>query len=209
MNAKKFSDAMSELDSKYIDEAINYKKKAKKPAWVKWGAMAACLAVVVVVGFAAWQQITVPTEENAAGSSTTTDIEPFVGYSLEEAAAIAEFGELFPTQILEDYVLDGSVGVYDGTVLQAKFYNEKLEDELVIEIAHKGWYVERHGDLVLNTILYRETINENGSYIYINGGEYIIQYSFSNTDIATNENFCNMVNSAAYFSDTHFMVNNS
>ena len=30
MNAKKFSDAMSELDTKYVDEALNYKKKAKK-----------------------------------------------------------------------------------------------------------------------------------------------------------------------------------
>lgn len=52
MNAKKFSDAMSELDSKYIDEALNYKKKAtqkaKKPGWIKWGAMAACFAVIVV-----------------------------------------------------------------------------------------------------------------------------------------------------------------
>ena len=37
MNAKKFSDAMSELDCKYIDEALNYKKKAKKPRWIKWG----------------------------------------------------------------------------------------------------------------------------------------------------------------------------
>ena len=50
MNAKKFSDAMSELDSKYIDEALNYKKKAKKPVWVKWGAMAACLCLIVVGG---------------------------------------------------------------------------------------------------------------------------------------------------------------
>ena len=30
MNSKKFSEAMSELDSKYVDEALNYKKKAKK-----------------------------------------------------------------------------------------------------------------------------------------------------------------------------------
>ena len=41
MNAKKFSDAMSELDTKYVDEALNYKKKAKKHIWVKWGAIAA------------------------------------------------------------------------------------------------------------------------------------------------------------------------
>lgn len=51
MNTKKFSDAMSELDTKYIDEALNYKKKVKKPAWVKWGAMAACLAVVLFTAF--------------------------------------------------------------------------------------------------------------------------------------------------------------
>lgn len=50
MNAKKFSDAMSELDTKYIDEALNYKKKAKKPSWVKWGAVAACFAVIAVLG---------------------------------------------------------------------------------------------------------------------------------------------------------------
>lgn len=56
MNAKKFSDAMSELDSKYIDEALNYKKKAgkkkKKQNWAKWGAMAACLCLVVAGAFA-------------------------------------------------------------------------------------------------------------------------------------------------------------
>ena len=39
MNAKKFSDAMSELDTKYVDEALNYKKKAQKPIWVKLGTM--------------------------------------------------------------------------------------------------------------------------------------------------------------------------
>ena len=42
-----FSDAMSELDTKYVDEALNYKKKAKKPIWVKWGAIAACLCLMI------------------------------------------------------------------------------------------------------------------------------------------------------------------
>lgn len=49
MNMKKFSDAMSELDTKYIDEALNYKKYAQKPILVKWGAIAACLCFVTVV----------------------------------------------------------------------------------------------------------------------------------------------------------------
>ena len=48
MNAKKFSYAMSELDSKYIDEALNYKKKAKKPVWVKWGGYSGLLLPCVV-----------------------------------------------------------------------------------------------------------------------------------------------------------------
>lgn len=48
MNSKMFSQAMSELDSRYVDEAVNY-KKAKKMVWMKSGAIAACLAVIVVM----------------------------------------------------------------------------------------------------------------------------------------------------------------
>ncbi len=54
MNAKNFSDAMSELDSKYIDEALNYKQKAKKPGWIKWWAMAACLFPVFTISVPAF-----------------------------------------------------------------------------------------------------------------------------------------------------------
>lgn len=48
MNMKHFSKAMSEVDSKYVEEALNYKKKTKRNSWVKWGTMAACFAVVAV-----------------------------------------------------------------------------------------------------------------------------------------------------------------
>lgn len=47
MNTKKFSDAMSELDTKYVDEALSYKKKDKMPIWVKWRAIAACLCLMM------------------------------------------------------------------------------------------------------------------------------------------------------------------
>ena len=47
MNTKKFSDAMSELDTKYVDEALSYKKKDKMPIWVKWGAIAAYLCLMM------------------------------------------------------------------------------------------------------------------------------------------------------------------
>ena len=49
MNAKIFSDAMSGLDSKYVDEALNYKKKTKKYGRIKPGALAACFTAAIVL----------------------------------------------------------------------------------------------------------------------------------------------------------------
>ena len=77
MNAKKFSDAMSELDSKYIDEAFNYKKKAKKPVWVKWGAMAACLCLIVVAIISVPSMLTSQESDGGAGG-TIADAPPMV-----------------------------------------------------------------------------------------------------------------------------------
>ena len=47
MNSKNFSDAMNLLDNKYVDEAIGYKRKRKVTGWLKFGAAAACLCLVV------------------------------------------------------------------------------------------------------------------------------------------------------------------
>lgn len=49
MTLKTFSDAMSELDSKYIDEALSYKKKSKKLVWVGLGAACLCLVAAGAV----------------------------------------------------------------------------------------------------------------------------------------------------------------
>ena len=67
MNSKKLSDAMSELDTKNVDEALNYKKKSKKPIWVKWGAVAACLCLVVAA-------ISVSHILNSIQDNTTTNV---------------------------------------------------------------------------------------------------------------------------------------
>ena len=56
MNAKKFSDAMGEHDAKYADDALNDKKNAKRIGWLKWGAIAACL--ILIVGIVFWRSTT-------------------------------------------------------------------------------------------------------------------------------------------------------
>ena len=71
--------------------------------------------------------------------------------------------------------------------------------ELTIRIASREWFSSQKRDLVQNTVLYRD--KDGASYIYIAGGENIVQYTFSRTDIADNEQFYDMVYSASYFSE--------
>ena len=66
MNGRMFSDAMSELDNKYIDEAVNYKRKAGRSVWVKWGAAAACLCLAAAAAiFGLKQRVDDPGEFKA------------------------------------------------------------------------------------------------------------------------------------------------
>ena len=50
MNAKLFSEALSEVNDKYYEEAANY--HCKKHGWVKFTSLAACAAIVLAVSFA-------------------------------------------------------------------------------------------------------------------------------------------------------------
>lgn len=98
MNAKKFSDAMSELDNKYIDEALNYKRKAKKSVWVKWGAIAACVCLMIPLTACAIDII----QYNAAAdylNSLGIAVEDLSDYShkeIKEAVKTIDAGESSP-----------------------------------------------------------------------------------------------------------------
>lgn len=48
MKREKFCELLGEINENYVKEAETI-KKAKKPVWVKWGAMAACLCLVVAL----------------------------------------------------------------------------------------------------------------------------------------------------------------
>ena len=61
--------------------------------------------------------------------SIATDNEPMVKFTLEEAVSDAKFGNLFPATILDGYVLQDAVVVFNDTILVANFYNEALGDE--------------------------------------------------------------------------------
>ena len=98
MNVKKFSDAMSELDNKYIDEALNYKRKAKKSVWVKWGAIAASVCLMIPLTACAIDII----QYNAAAdylNSLGIAVEDLSDYShkeIKEAVKTIDAGESSP-----------------------------------------------------------------------------------------------------------------
>lgn len=52
MSPEIFSCAMNELDERYVEEAARYKakKRRKAPIWLQWGAVAACLCLLLAGG---------------------------------------------------------------------------------------------------------------------------------------------------------------
>ena len=54
MKRERISEAMGNIAPKYIDEAAEYGgavKSVSGKAWRKWAAAAACLALVIAIGF--------------------------------------------------------------------------------------------------------------------------------------------------------------
>ncbi len=137
------------------------------------------------------------TIKNEAGEEYdyATDNEPMLEIPLEKAQDI----ELFPTVILDGYELEESVQVYDQKVVVARFYNETLDDMLMIRIYDKEYFYSQNDDVEFNSIIYQ---GETNSFIYFDGDEKIIRYRFSNRDIADIEDFWDMVYSADYFKQT-------
>lgn len=58
MRRNKISETISNIDQSYVNEATEYTgtaKTAHRPAWMKWGAIAACFALIAVLGIGVFQ----------------------------------------------------------------------------------------------------------------------------------------------------------
>lgn len=194
MNSSLFSDAMSIIDISYIEEAATYRKESKTIPWGKLCTIAACFACLIL------SVALVIAVVNRQNHSLVTENEPKVELTLNEAMNDKKFGVLFPKKILAGYVLEdkpGIFGVGDNAVLRATFYNYELEDEMVIRIALKTWFISHEKESIeSNAVKYRSERKQDGSYIYVESEDFIIAYSFSTRDIAQIEEFRDMVNSA-------------
>lgn len=58
MRKNRISETISNIDQKYVNEATAYTGEAKavrRPVWMKWGSIAACIALVAAIGFGVFQ----------------------------------------------------------------------------------------------------------------------------------------------------------
>lgn len=146
MNSQKFSEAMSEIDNQYVEETIQYKAKARKPVWVKWGAMAACLCLLIG-GAVMYQNLNTPSRPGSGpgaqpGGSISEEIDPIISslavYPASEdirdvenatidevdettAYAMPDLGAYLPTQLPDGYTF-GNAGVYETTMKNGTKY---------------------------------------------------------------------------------------
>ena len=199
MNANTFSNALGKINDKFIMEALTYQKRHNK-TWLKWGAMAACLCLIIgtaVTAILRWSLL--------PSNDVVHEPEPYTSVAWEDVPSTEPFGALFPSQIIEGYELEGEVALYgEGTdgVMEARFYNEQLSDELVITVYAKGHY----GNETLNEIIRGDGHDFKGSMITINGGDYVVHYA-TGRDIAEISGFEDMVRSAQAFSSQNLVPN--
>ncbi len=206
-----FSEAMGELDAKYLDEMLGYQPK-KKPVYVRYLALAAVLCLVVAA--AVWANWDNGIQEIDPGGMH--DIDDFCEISLEEATDNEVFGEYFPTYILDGYTIENSVWIYgvsspellDGTnaVIKAVFLSEEPDDVLTLMIIPMSliesdiYYV--NGVEEYGVIHYRtNSTNPESSYIYLDCGEFVVYYS-SNLDLTTIPDYEQMIYSSRYYTES-------
>ena len=180
--------------------------------------VAACLALLAVVGVGVNQNWfgtnneLVEHEAEISEGAPVNDVECKVPIPWMDDEIDAAFGYLFPTEIMDGYVLnEEGFAIYSDSVdalhaayrtLQATFYNAESDDTLLIKaITSDHITVREYG-----TVLYGDpqTDGTRSSMIYYENDGITILYRFEKTDIAamdpeTAERFYAMVHSAKCF----------
>lgn len=126
MKGKQFSDAMGQLDDKYVSEALHYKKKRERPVWVKWGSLAACFCAILAVGMLTLHQTTdkIPHPERLQVANPIVEVA-----SVEEMKEYLDFSvpvldkevETYSVILADDYPTTGQVDYQDGSEYRVQY----------------------------------------------------------------------------------------
>lgn len=111
MNAKKFSDAMSELDTKYIEEALSYNTSARRPHRLRRVSVALAAAILAILLMGA-----------AVASAFGTQIIEFFTSHTESGYDLDVTIKKVPAEDLSKDVLEA------GNVIEQQFENHNVYD---------------------------------------------------------------------------------
>ena len=217
MKTEKLYDGITGIRDDIVEKAENYvfrKKRRGYRGFMMLGTMAACACLMIVVALPhlagggnsetgdyvmnGAQEAAVEDRAEAPAQMAEGAAEEI---SPESATGEVNYASMLPSVMLEGYEPEDDAAVYEGVVLQAKYYNEEQQDELLIRIAHRDWFVDELGEVEVNTVLYHEKMETTGSHIYVECGELIAEYSFRTRDIAEIQDFYDMVYSAPCFEE--------
>lgn len=178
MNVKKFSDAMSELDTKYVDETLSYKKKAKQSVWIKWGAVAACVCLLAVGGVMFTQNSgnIVPNPDIVQISNpiiTVSSVEEMEDYLDFDVPVLDKEVESYSVFVENSYPTMGQINYADGSEFRMQYgsgdisgiYGGTLEGSEDIEGVKVEYY--KYTD---TTYAIWEQNGFTFSYVYTNSG---------------------------------------
>lgn len=103
--------SMEHIDSDLIDEAETYKGAKKKHTWIKWGAVAACLCLMVAASVTVLPRLTktVPSEDTT--DSIVAVEEVAVGFTLSGKSSLVYFPISFDERVRFQLVPEGSIGL--------------------------------------------------------------------------------------------------
>ena len=148
MSIPKMAKAMGYIDDDLVSGAVEYKRTKKKNSWVKWGAMAACLCLVVVGA------LTIPNwQSNPQGSQDFTA--PY--YSLSETehlcvevvevgaftykAKVVDTGNNSIYPLGEEVVICVNFGETEILLSEGNYFNDTVDDiyDTSLRLENIGW----------------------------------------------------------------------
>lgn len=181
---------------------------------------AVCLVLLAVVGVTGirlnWFTASREPIEAESEGAPVNETECKVPNPILDEELDAAFGYLFPTEIEDGYVLtEEGFSLYSDSadalhaehrVLVATYYNEKLDDTLLIKVAPSDCFSGYLKNMPYGVVQYGDpqTDGTRSSMVFFENDGITILYQFGKTDIAAldteaAERFYAMVHSARYF----------
>ena len=106
MKKEKLYEAIGDINENYINDAHKTVKKKSRPVWVKWGAMVACLCLVIVGALFAPNLIGEHGEEPSISSPAAI---PYVKINDTFYTIDSDYTKTTTSKLTDDYVLIGRI----------------------------------------------------------------------------------------------------